>query len=520
MLRLIFLLSVCLNPLTFVARVYAASEPLAFTSDITYSHNFKKQYDKYPEAIDKAIEHFAFSKLVGNGRFLTVNYLDQMNRIYIPKQYGVFTDQRLILAKSGFEITGAVKYGEIYEASAGYIVHFKTKQAGDVALFFKGFSVDRIQKIKNEIVNLLNVSPKSQSENSINSKSQSFRVASVNSIQNLFFPLAYAQDAHENSESLCSNSFSTSSGKGMDASALEQLWGCTKGFAGGVWDSSLGVVPFVIKGTYQVIAQPVDTFNRAANEFSKIAGLVTDFENSFGNLTSSLQALPQDVRVKIACEVFGSLLTTGLISFLSSGAGSPLFFKVITQALQKVASALPAGAATTAKVTALANGMEKKAQAAQANLDILKQIDNNKEMAKVYEAEMDLLRPTLKDGRDPENLAALLWDLEKSEEFELLPDADRKEISELLKAGMKQQANDWLNAQAKFDKLKEKRNTAIKFLKNNKVIKLNLKQKAALTSYFAVSGCSHLSSISEAMKNANDKQKGQANQANPQKGTH
>lgn len=520
MLRVIILLSVYLSPLTFVPKVYAASEPLTFTSDITYSHNFKKQYARYPEAIDKAIEHFVFSKLIGHGGFLTVNNLDQMNRIYIPKQYGEFKDQRLILAKSGFEVTGAVKYGEIYEASAGYIVHFKTKQAGDVALFFKGISIDRIQKIKNEITTLLALSSKSQAENNVDSRSESSWEARANSFQNIFFPPAYAQDENGNSKSLCSNSFSaTPTGKGMDASALEYFWGCTSGLGGGVWDSTVGVVPVVFNGTKQLLTLPIDTFNNAANEFSKIAGLFTDFEKSFGNLTSSFQALPQPIRLKIACEVFSSLGTTLVISFLTSGTGSPLFLKAIIQALQKILAALPVGSETATKVAALINEMEAKTETAKANLDLIKQIDDKKKWAEINQADMNLLKPTISKGRDPDNLAATLAEVAKSEEFEILPAADRAEVIKLLKAEMQQQAKDYETARDNYDKLKIRRNAALKFLKHNQANNnLTLKQKAAIASYFAVSGCSQLSSVAETVRNSNDRQKGQADQTAVKKG--
>jgi hypothetical protein len=488
LLRIIFLVAAHLSTLAFVTNAYSARELLSFTSDITYSHDFKKQYDEYPEAIDRAIDHFAFDKLIGNGDFLTVNSLDQMNRIYIPRQYGEFNDQRLIMAKSGIEVTGAVKYGEIYDASAGYIVHFKTKKSGDVALFFRGFSLERIQKIKNEITGLL--SSNFQAENKVNSKDEPSFAVKMNSFQGLFFPLAQAGYETGNSGSLCGNGFGAVPGKSMDAATLENLWTCAKGFGGGAWDSTGGAVAtvvkgaaqanaFIINGTYQILVDPVGTFNRALDEFSKIPYLLSDIENSFGELTSALKALPLDIQAKIGCEIAGSMTTSALIAFLTSASGSPLFFRALTRALQKVAMALPKRAPITAKVAKLASGMEAKAAVAQGHLDLLKKIKDVKGLPKEIEDEMELLKPILTKGRGPSG------------------DAFAK------------QTEDYEIAKRRYSQLKTQYKAAKSFLKNMGGYTLATKeQNAAIASYFAVSKCTNRASVSGTVNDAIHGQEG------------
>jgi hypothetical protein len=147
-----FVLCVTSIFLMYQTKTFAANnEPLRLGSDITYKRIDEKKNDAYPEGIDAAISHAAFIKLVGNGLSSAPNSLDLMNRIYIPEKFGTTNDDRLIMALSGISITGTVKYEQLYESGTGYIVHFKTNSSGAVALFFKGFSAERVQIIKDEI---------------------------------------------------------------------------------------------------------------------------------------------------------------------------------------------------------------------------------------------------------------------------------------------------------------------------------------------------------------------------------
>ncbi|MGZ3806430.1 MAG: hypothetical protein ACXVB4_19630, partial [Pseudobdellovibrionaceae bacterium] len=366
MFKFILFLFMPLISLVLIPNLYAADETIGFSSDMTYSHDTRKQYEKFPEAVDKAISHFAFNKLTGTGLSLAVNSLDLMDRIYIPQKYGESPDQRLILAKSGFETTGAVKYGEIYDTSSGYIIHFKTKDSGDVALFFRGFSLEKVQKIKNEVSGLLN--SKSQAHGPFSFESEAFVAEKKNPFQMLFLPWAQAEESSASSGSLCKNSFGASADKVLDATGLTSYWNCLKSFHEGAWDSSVGMVSSAAQGAFHLIKDPAGTFKEAADDFSKLGGLLADIEGVFGELKPALQALPQDVKVKIACEITGSVGQATLITFVTLAAGSPLLYRAIVQALEKVLSALPAGTPVAATVAKLVAGMGAKAEAAQKNL--------------------------------------------------------------------------------------------------------------------------------------------------------
>lgn len=355
--------------LLLIPSAYAVSsiETVALPTDIKYLTDLKIKYENLPKEFDKVIEHLSFKTLIGNNKSLSVNALDYMSRIYISSQMDEFKDNRLILVKSGIEIVGKLNFGILYTVEGGYLLHIKSKRSGVVAVFLKGFTPVQAEKLKNEI---LNQTKKTYSQN-------------FYFLQKLFFKSSFAKDANGNTnESFCGSGFAKINGNSTDPTILQQLWSCTKGFSSGIWDSTGGVFSTLTKGTYHVVVDPVGAFNRAVEEFDKLKGLLTDVENAFGDMKSKFQMLPTDIKLKIGCEITGSVGTAGLIAYLTVGGGTPFLYRAIANAILKISNALPKNSILAEKLLKLSTSMSEKAKIATIDKVVKKHLKSfNKDTA-------------------------------------------------------------------------------------------------------------------------------------------
>ncbi|WP_413585024.1 hypothetical protein [Bdellovibrio sp. HCB274] len=326
-----------------------AEEPESFPSNVSYVNEPGRVYGDYPSAIDKAFEHIAFSTLKGNGNNNAKNSLDIMNRIYTPKYGEAFVDKRIAFAKSGIDLKGPAVLNQIYHAGKGYLVHVKSPGSGIVALYFEGFQPERIASIRDKIVSSLR-----------NEKGFALHATPLMNKLNFFQTVALNM-AFAETPDVCGGYFGSTPGKSLSNASFEKLWNCTKGFAGGVWDSTGGSVASVAKGVYNVVVHPIDTFNKASEEFDKLKAVMSDLEGAFGEFKSTFQRLPEEVKVKIGCEIVGSVGTSGLITYFTAGGGSPLLAKSIAQAVTKVGNLIPGNSAIRTKTLKLAEQMNKKA---------------------------------------------------------------------------------------------------------------------------------------------------------------
>lgn len=352
---LIFLVAgLCIS---FASR--AEISPLSFAPEIIYEKDQLKVYDDFPKEIEKVLTHRALDVMVGNESLQPVSALNSMSKIFISKSYGIAEDKRMIYAMAKMNIQGPVEYGKIYLHPKGYVVHLKTKTSGDIALFFQGFNLTTVDEIKSKIVSS---QPKIAQEklNHFLKISGSF-LAGMKSVFNLLaIQKSFAAGADQSVPALCGGAVSNTS-SGSSATVLKNIWECTKGLGGGIWDATGGAVWFVAKGAYKVAFHPVETFNRAADGFSKMKAMMSDLEGSFGELKSTYDQLPDTVKWKLGCEIVSSIGTTAVIAYLTLGGGSPLLLRAISQSLLKIAATLPKGSSVATNALGLASKVGLKA---------------------------------------------------------------------------------------------------------------------------------------------------------------
>lgn len=458
---------------------YASQVPLDFGGDITYKTDLKKTYPDFPVAIDKALKNKAFISLQGNNRNLSINHLDQMNRVYIRSKFQNLFDDSFILAKSGIEITGAVKYGKVYTTGAGYIVHFNSSTHGDIAIFFKGFQVSRILDIATEI----NYNLKNTKRVTTDDEILKFQIPSSTLVAGLLGPsVAFAENP-------CNGGFAKENSKSMDASTFEKLWSCTKGFGGGVWDSTGGAVVSVAKGTYQIVRHPIDTFNKASEQFGQIKNFLSNIEESFGEMKSAFQSLPQEIKIKIGCEIVASLGTTTLITFFTAGSGSPLLFRSMAQALTKISNGLPQGK-NAQTLASMASGMSQKALDAETKIVSVKGM---KLVEQKYKEELKMLEA--KGAGDRKSPPPLASDVNVVGSYaEMLKDPAA--VAELQKVApdVLKQAEQLVENSNRYQNLKEQQALAKKILKE--LERVPPSERAAVAAYVGASSCSLGASIS------------------------
>lgn len=400
-----FQIFILFSTLAFSQISMAAPEPVSLPTDIAYVRDLNKSYSDFPVAVDQALDRIAFLKLPGNGRFFSINAIDQMNRIYISKNDGNRSEKRLVLAKSGFEVTGPFKFNEIYSVGSAWIVHLQTPAAGAVAIYFRGFSLEKVSLVRDDILKTLKATGTTEKKSAIYSWPR-FQYS-----HSLLFPLAFAESSSVPGH--CNSGFAKTTGEKTDASATNQLWACAKGFAGGVWDATGGVVFSLVDVAKALVKiKPAQMFERAADDFQQIGNFMADIENSFGNMKSAFLSLPLDVRAKIGCEVLSSVGTSGLIAFFTAGSGSPLLLKSVAQAVGKVSAQLP----QSASLAKLAVDMSNKAELAKKSAAMVDGVEEtSKELGKqIKDLKEQIKNPTVVQSADaavmtPE-LAALLKD--------------------------------------------------------------------------------------------------------------
>lgn len=314
----------------------------SFDSSASYTKDLQKKAD-FPDYMEKMLTSRAMLTMMGRDGEHPVSSLDMMTRIFISSKFGA-SDRRLVLAIAGIKISDQLKYDVIYNHPKGYVIHYKTKSS-DIALFFKGFDLSAVNETHQEI---------------LKSKERIARLE-LSPFRNLveaLLPMAVADDE----PAVCGGATQTLSQTGAsDASILKSVWGCTKGLAGGVWDGSAGPVWSLVKGGTHALIHPVEAFDKASTGIANIAAVMSDLKGAFGQLKSAFEALPDEVKWKLGCDLVSTVGTTGLIAYFSLGAGSPMMLQTIAQALNKIVAALPAGSAVATQTLALATKMGAKA---------------------------------------------------------------------------------------------------------------------------------------------------------------
>ena len=299
-----------------------------------------------------------------------------MSRIYLGKSNQSMPSKKMILVKAGLQVEGDVKMGVVYQLPQGFLVHFQQKEASSedsvISFYFEGFSSSNVEEIKGKISKDLLQSQKTVLLNCLTPQfSNQFSF-----LQKWLMPMSFAAVAENGLPALCGGSTQvTTKSQGGESSMLKNTWNCTKGVGGGVWDSTGGLVTDTAhllwagaKGAGKAIIHPVETYEAASAEMKKYKAMFSDLEKSFGTLKEAYNQLPDEVKWKMGCEITGQLGTTGVITYLTAGGGSPAFLRTISNSLYRVAEKLPAGSAAAEKAMNLSKKMSEKAVAHEAQL--------------------------------------------------------------------------------------------------------------------------------------------------------
>ena len=293
---------------------FAGAEVLQLDTSVRYKKDFTKSYVDFPAAFDAVMSKRAFIKLVGNNSGQPISTLDLMARVFIPRTFSRTGDTRMAFALSGLRVPDSVHFNEIYEVAKGHVIHLRTVESGDVALYFENIDLSVVQEFKSDLVNAQKV------------------VAHADK-QHLFYegyrrlvPQAFAQNPsypnidyrsigrHFAPPALCGGERKqTVEEKKSEAGLLQNIWGCSKGLAAGVWDATGGAAWFVVSGIGNAIISPVETLAKVGGSLFKVADLVSDLGGAFGDLKDTYTSLPTDVKAKIGCELAGTIGTTALI---------------------------------------------------------------------------------------------------------------------------------------------------------------------------------------------------------------
>jgi hypothetical protein len=300
--------------------------------------------------------------------------------------------------------------------------------------------------------------------------------------------------------SACSSFMETQNSNQADPSALKNLWECTKGFGGGVWDSTGGAVYSlgkavvdVTNGVITAIINAKETYQGAVDIFSKIPNFMANIENSFGTMKVAFQSLPQEVKIKIGCELIASVGTGALIAFFTAGAGSPVLLRAIVKAIAKVLSYMPTKAPGAGKMEDLAKELLKQAEATEKRVDKIKKTEKENAVWTYEEAARQPPQVKNTGGQTVAPTSAALRAVYGIE----------GELADFLKNmrsnGQGVQADHIeanIKAMAAHESARAHRKATEKYLKDLKESnKLSAEDKAFLAAYFAGAGCSMISSI-------------------------
>ncbi|MFZ4403216.1 MAG: hypothetical protein ACOYOK_03870 [Pseudobdellovibrionaceae bacterium] len=320
--------------------------PLQLDDKTNYFIDVAQKKSDYSQQVDKVLQQRGFLSLIGQGQTLSVNAIDQMNRVYISKYNNILSDV-MILAKSNILVEGAIRFGEIYSARQGYIIHYQQPDQKVTLVFFQNLSLAKIQDINLQLKDVFKTTKV---------------VLPINIFYSWLLPKAWSNSNCGSSEGAILPAVSSSN------SDFSAIWNCTKGFSNGVWDSTGGAVQSTVatvkqiaKGTKKLVLHPIETFNSASNELKMMKAMLYDIEESFGELKNSFLALPAEVKTKITCEILGAVGTAGAVAYFTFGSGSPVLFRAIAKALNKVSQSFGKASSLTKKLTALAAKMDKKA---------------------------------------------------------------------------------------------------------------------------------------------------------------
>ena len=354
------------------ASVFASAALSELPSTIQYKLANSVQDINYPASIDKVIENYSMETLFGYDAEPSESQqsaLGFMSRIYLGKSNYSMASKKMILVKAGLQADAHLKMGVVYQLPQGFLVHFMQKSAvleeTMIAFYFEGFSSSSVLGMKEEISKALVSNQKAVFFNTLSPKFSN----QYHFIQSLLVPMSFAESANGGLPALCGGSAQiTTKAQGGENSMLKNAWNCTKGLGGGVWDSTGGLVTDTAhmlwsgaKGAGKAIIHPVETYEAASAEVKKYKAMFSDLEKSFGTLKEAYNQLPDEVKWKMGCEITCQLGTTGVISYLTMGGGSPAFLRTISKSLYRVAELLPAGSAAAEKAMNLSMKMSEKA---------------------------------------------------------------------------------------------------------------------------------------------------------------
>lgn len=344
----------------------AKAEESTFELDknATYTKDLKRG-SPFPAQIERVLTNRAMTALNGrDGRHLA-GALDLMSRIFISHRFSK-GDKKIVLAMSGIKMPESVRYNVIYSVPTGYILHFKNGEGG-VALYFKGFPQDVMSEIQMELAR------ETRSRISFLSPGRSLDLVSE-----LLLPSAFAED---DQTTLCGGTDQEGSPTGSStASYLKNISECTKGALWGVWDGSFGGAWTLVKGVGTAVIHPIETFDRAAQTVYAIADALSDLAGTYGEFSSKLRSLPSDVKWHLGCELVSTIGTSGLIAYLTLGAGSPVLIEKTAQALAKISSALPLGSPGRAQVLSLSAKLNARVASTKDLHSLIAQGPNGKEL--------------------------------------------------------------------------------------------------------------------------------------------
>jgi hypothetical protein len=331
------------------AQISLAEVPSSgFPENIQYVRDFQKSFGKFPTAVEKILQNHALLMLKGNQSLMPASALDAMSGIYISSSTIGSSANRVVFVMDGLKIERAIKYGEIYILPKGQLLHFQSKEVGTIALYFKGFDLTAVKEIKSEIGHVLGAPKIAGSDMKLLSTIE----RGLHNIKNILLPSAVADTQANNTPSLCGNAMSGNTGA-SSPTALQDVWGCTKGLGGGAWDATGGTIWFLLKANYNITFHPIQTFEHAVVEWDKFKAIMSDLGGAFGNFKSAFDDLPTDIKAKFGCELISSIGVSALITYLTVGAGTPAFLRTIMSALQKLIKALPAASPVATKLLAL-----------------------------------------------------------------------------------------------------------------------------------------------------------------------
>jgi hypothetical protein len=445
---------------------HAEVPTLPFAENLTYTKDLQK-HASLPKAIQNILTQHAMISMEGRDGTHLVNSLDLMSQIFISTKFGE-ADGKMILAMTGIKIPDSIKYGAIYVHPKGYIVHFKNS-ADDISLFFQGFALEAVSEIKTQIL-------KSEKE------------VALHPIVESLWPQAHAENIAP--PAVCGGPrLKVSGDKGSDASLIQNVWNCTKGAAGGLWDGSVGVAWTLAKGAYGAVVHPIDTYSKASETVKQLGAFFSDLKNSFGDLKDSFDSLPDSVKWNLGCSVISSVGTTAAVVYFTAGGGSPALMGTVSNALAKMGAALPAGSTVAGQVAALAARMKARAAKMEQIQTWIAQGPKGKEFIKKFRKfDRALIH---RDAPDP--MLDLHHVLTGRNTGFAAEEALAKKDPEFMKAMLAAREA----RLGEFVTNEQRRSDVIKELQASQ--RLNAKQKAAVLAYMSVPTCNVLANVGNAV---------------------